>query len=105
METTVWISYDLGVSGDYEALYSWLDSLGAKECGDSVAYLKYKHSGELMKSLEKEITDVVTLNKRSRIYVVRREEGQIKGRFLVGRRKSAPWEGYGDIEDNSEDAA
>jgi hypothetical protein len=32
-----WLSFDLGVRGDYEALYEWLDALDAKECGDSVA--------------------------------------------------------------------
>ena len=31
--STIWISYDLGVRGDYENLYSWLDTHGAKECG------------------------------------------------------------------------
>ena len=33
--STIWISYDLGVRGDYEGLYAWLDSHGAKECGDT----------------------------------------------------------------------
>ena len=32
---TVWISYDLGIRGDYEGLYAWLDSHRAKECGDA----------------------------------------------------------------------
>ncbi len=105
MESTVWISYDLGVNGDYEALYSWLDSHAAKECGDSIAYLTYRHTGDLIACLEKEINSVVTLDKRSRIYVVRKDGDQIKGRFLIGHRKTAPWEGYGDIHDESEDAA
>ena len=105
MESTVWISYDLGVNGDYEGLYSWLDVRGAKECGNSVAYLTYEHSGELMSCLEEDLSGKVILDKRSRIYVVRKDEGQIKGRFLVGRRIAAPWEGYGDINDDSEDAA
>ena len=28
--STVWISYDLGVRGDYEGLYAWLDAHDAK---------------------------------------------------------------------------
>jgi hypothetical protein len=30
----VWISFDLGVRGDYEGMYAWLDTHNAKECGD-----------------------------------------------------------------------
>ena len=51
MKSAVWISYDLGVNGDYESLYSWLDIQGAKECGTSVAYLTYTHVDDLMESL------------------------------------------------------
>lgn len=28
---TIWISYDLGVQGDYEGLYGWLDTHKARE--------------------------------------------------------------------------
>ena len=37
MKKFIWLSYDLGIGGDYESLYSWLDNHEAKECGDSVA--------------------------------------------------------------------
>ena len=103
MQSIVWISYDLGVNGDYEGLYSWLDRLDAKECGTNVAYLTYIYAGDLMECLEDEITDEVSLDKHSRIYVIRREGEAVKGRYLVGRRKAAPWEGYGGIDDPSED--
>ena len=33
-EQMIWLSYDLGVDGDYENLYAWLDHKEAKECGD-----------------------------------------------------------------------
>lgn len=105
MKSTVWISYDLGVNGDYEGLYSWLDVHGAKECGSSVAYLTYTHPGDLMETLRDEISGMVSLNKRSRIYVVRRDGERLRGSYLVGRRKAAPWEGYGAINDDSDDAA
>ena len=104
-QSTVWISYDLGVTGDYESLYSWLDTRQAKECGSSVAYLTYSHDTELMACLLQDIKDHVTLDKRSRIYVVRKDGDDIKGRYLVGRRRAAPWEGYGEIDDQEEDSA
>ncbi len=28
-----WVCYDLGLRGNYDDLYSWLDSLGAKDDG------------------------------------------------------------------------
>ena len=105
MESLVWISYDLGVIGDYEGIYSWLDSRGAKECGDNLAFLTYCHTGDLIECLRDDISKEVILDKRSRIYAVRMVEGQVKGRFVVGRRKTAPWEGYGDVDDDTEDAA
>ena len=41
MKRAIWISYDFGVRGDYEGIYTWLDDHGAIECGDSIAFLKY----------------------------------------------------------------
>ena len=34
----IWLSFDLGVAGDYPGLYKWLDEHDAVECGDSVAF-------------------------------------------------------------------
>lgn len=106
--STIWISYDLGVSGDYEGIYAWLDDHDAQECGSSVAFVKhYDHGNEdLMDALKKDIHDAVNLDKRSRIYVIRRTEmGKQKGSYLIGRRKGSPWEGYGQQEETSDDEA
>jgi len=46
MHTAMWMSYDLGVKGDYEGLYAWLDDHDAKECGNSVAFLRYEYSAD-----------------------------------------------------------
>ena len=35
-QKAVWISFDLGVQGDYEGLYRWLDSFDARECGENL---------------------------------------------------------------------
>ena len=105
MKSTIWISYDLGASGDYEGMYAWLDDRGARECGSSVAFVEqYDHgSKNLMAALKDDIEAAVDLNKRSRIYVIWRLEDRQKGRFLIGGRKGAPWEGYGQQSDAAND--
>lgn len=48
--------------------------------------------------------------KNVRIYVIRaqREDGntisKVTGSFLLGRRKSNPWEGYGDNDNQEPDS-
>ena len=66
MTKAVWISFDLGVSGDYEGMYSWLDSHGAKERGDSLAFIKeYEAQRDLVAELKRDIKESVELNKRA----------------------------------------
>ena len=103
MKNMIWLSYDLGANGDYEGMYAWLDDQGAKECGSSLAFFRYSYEDDLVESLEQEISDAVSLNKRSRIYVIFREESKTKGRYVVGRRKSAPWVGFGNHDEPEED--
>jgi len=106
MRTAIWLSYDLGVNGDYESLYSWLDNHGAKECGSSVAFLKsYRYEGDLKDCLKKELGSAVSLDNRSRIYIVYRNGEKISGHYLIGRRKGAPWEGFGDRDEVEEDVS
>ena len=98
MKKAVWLSYDLGVRGDYTSLYEWLDNLDAKECGNSIAFFKYDvSSGEVLKNkIKKDISENVTLEKRDRIYIMYLDsKKKMKGSFIFGRRKSSPWEGYG----------
>lgn len=91
-----WLSYDLGFKGDYEGIYTWLDSVGAVECGDSFAYFKKKYEGNQIEALKDDIKNNVELDKLSRIYLIYfdSESGKTKGGFLFGKRKRAPWEGY-----------
>ncbi|HPO16507.1 MAG TPA: hypothetical protein PLI09_23935 [Candidatus Hydrogenedentes bacterium] len=106
MKSFIWFSFDLGVQGDYEALYSWLDNHEAKECGDSLACLRFEHSGDLIDALKKDLASHVHLNGRSRLYVIHLANGKMKGTFITGSRKTAPWTGYAvsaeDIEDTDE---
>ena len=98
MQRSIWLSYDLGVSGDYEGLYSWLADHGAKECGTSVAFLKnYSFERDIVESLEADIGEAVELNRRSRIYVIFRDNDRLRGKYVVGKRKAPPWTGFGNV--------
>ena len=105
---TVWISFDLGIRGDYESLYSWLDIKKARECGDNLAVLNYQFSGDLVQGLTRELRRELRTNKLSRIYLIymNDETGKVKGKWLFGGRKAAPWSGYAPLEgERGEDEA
>jgi hypothetical protein len=87
-ERRYWLAFDLGLSADYSALYEWLDSVHATECGIGVATFK---SGKTRDKVIKEVQSVVGDAPRSRIYLITFPMG---GRFIAGRRKAAPWEGF-----------
>lgn len=97
MISTIWISYDLGVRGDYEGLYAWLDNNKASECGSSIAVLKYQHEDDLVEKITKDLEAAIEITKKTRIYVVYRDRksNKNKGKFIFGGRKSAPWVGFG----------
>ena len=54
-----WLSYDLGIKGDYTGLYTFLDSVDAKECGDSVAFFTKDFGEKFLDALKKEIEKYV----------------------------------------------
>ena len=107
MADAIWVSYDLGVSGDYTGMYTWLDTHDAKECGDSVAYLRYEHpTADLIKDITKDLKAHVQIDpKKDRIYVVRLADGKIRGRFIFGRRRNSPWAGTAAKGEQGEDTA
>jgi len=103
MKTLIWISYDLGVRGDYEGIYTFLDTYDARECDDSIAVLSFEYEDDLIAELKAEIQKYVDLQPRSRVYVFSRDDKRYKGRFIFGRRKRAPWAGYAGRESEEED--
>jgi hypothetical protein len=107
MKNFVWVSFDLGVKGDYEGMYAWLDSQDAKECGDSVACFWFEHgTRDLLKELTKQLKHNVELDeKRSRVYVIRLVKGKMKGSFIFGRRRNSPWSGFGAAGEDAEDSS
>lgn len=94
--STIWLSFDLGIRGDYESLYAWLDSHSAKECGDSLAVFNFSWKEDLFKELRADLTDAVKIDKRTRIYVIYRDRAAEKnrGKFIIGGRRASAWEGY-----------
>ncbi len=94
----LWISYDLGVKGDYEGLYAWLENHEAQECGNSLATLQYEYTADLVDEIQKDLSECMSLARHDRIYMIWREDSKIKGKFLFGKRKAAPWSGYGSQE-------
>jgi len=96
MEKAIWVSFDLGLNGDYEGMYGWLDEHKAKECGDNFAFVRYPFSKNPVEAVKRGIKNRVTLDKRSRIYMIYlNDEGKMKGTFIFGARKQPPWTGYG----------
>jgi hypothetical protein len=94
MQSRVWFSYDLGIDGDYENLYSWLDSKGAVECGDGCASFMYSFRKDLDRELQKELKETIQLRQKDRIYIISVRGNKIFGKFIYGKRKRAPWAGY-----------
>lgn len=105
MKKAIWISYDLGIGGDYDGLYRWLANHDAVECGDGLAFFKYtpKDVNNILEELKMDIKGNVRINNKTRIYCIRKESDSMKGSFLFGARKGNPWEGYGDVDKDVED--
>jgi hypothetical protein len=106
-KNAIWMSFDLGIQGDYEGLYSWLDSHEARDCGDNLAFLNYEHGNDILEDLKADLDQFVKLEKRSKIYVIYLdpETKKMKGKFIFGNRKSPIWTGYGPQGANEEDHA
>ena len=110
MDRYIWLSYDLGIQGDYAHMYAWLDNYGAKDCGDSFAYLKYPmpkemNDEELVAYIKKDLENNIEFKPGNRVYLIRYnpDKKSSTGTFLIGKRKAAPWEGYGDKDSDSSD--
>jgi hypothetical protein len=98
-----WLSYDLGLASDYGPLYTWLDKIQARECGDSVATFT---SNKTREELKKELIDVVRSTVPSgRLYLIgKNSAGKIVGGFILGGRKRPSWSGFAqDMETGEEE--
>ena len=102
------LNFDLGLKGDYESLYRFLDNNKAQDCCNSNCAFEFPFSNNKLNHSEKFIEvksvleDNVSLKRGDRIYcIVHNEEGIPRGSFLYGHRQRPVWEGYG--EKNKED--
>jgi len=105
MKKTFWLSFDLGLKGDYPGLYAWLDGCQAKECGYGLAVFKFEcQTDDPATEIGAELRKQVQFEEmKDRVYLIWRddEKGKNAGAFLIGRRKAAPWEGYAVSEGES----
>ena len=63
---------------------------------EASATIKYDVKKDLMKELKADLSETLSLQKRTRIYVIHLDSQtkKMKGTFLFGGRKAAPWSGY-----------
>jgi hypothetical protein len=97
MKKAVWLTFDLGIQGDYQSLYQWLDTQQAIECGDNVAFVNFEYDGkgDLANQIKESLKNTIKEDSKTRIYVIWRQKDKgVKGRFIFGQRKSPPWAGY-----------
>jgi hypothetical protein len=95
-----WVIFDLSLSASFERLYAWLDDRKAVECGENAATFS---SDKAFNAVAKELAATMQDHGRgSRIYLIGRQEHSVIGRFVVGRRRARPWEGFGSTPASDE---
>lgn len=87
-----WISFDLGLTGDYSQFYEWLDSQYAEECGSGMAsFVSTKTPDQIVA----EIREILKGNSRARAYIISKlPDERFGGKFVAGSRKAPPWAGF-----------
>jgi hypothetical protein len=101
MKVRIWLSYDLGIQGDYAGIYTWLDEQKATECGDSIATFLFDDRDDIKTTIKESLKKFVEFKKNDRIYLIfKNQKGNYTGSFIIGNRKSSPWEGYASAEDD-----
>jgi hypothetical protein len=70
-----------------------------------MALLNFDYSHSLKDELKSALEEEVSIDKRARIYIVYRDDikNTIKGAFLFGGRREAPWTGYAERESGAID--
>ena len=114
MKKSVWLSYDLGIQGDYDHLYAQLDNHNAVECGNSIAYLEIDvtvglDDADFIKWIKSDMEKTIVFKPGNRLYIIRRitdeKRDSFFGQFIIGKRKASPWEGFGEKPEAVEDGA
>jgi len=91
-ENRYWISFDLGLMGDYSHFYEWLDTHNAEECGAGTAAIVSMKS---LDAIVAEMKEILRDTPRARAYILSKlPDGRFGGKFVVGGRRKAPWAGF-----------
>ena len=88
----------MGVGGDYENLYQWLDDHKAKLCSNGTACFNYDfpENADGDEMLKKDLLQKISTKPGNILYLVRKNNEQnVVGSFLYGKRQAAPWVGFG----------
>lgn len=104
----------MGVGGDFQGMYSWLDDNEATECGSNNTFFNYSYpdniqtDNEFVEFLKNELESKINFKPGNRIYIIRKsidknKNGKTIGSFIIGKRKANPWEGFGTKVENSID--
>lgn len=113
----VWLTFDLGVRGDYDSLYQWLDEKEALECGSGVATFMYEFGISdrqltapeivpVFDRLKTELQERINGIEKGRVYALTQINGPKLGPlglFLFGSRKISPWDGFANKENVAPD--
>ena len=93
---TVWITFDLGLDGDYKGLYAWLDAHDANGCGESMAVLSYHCEGSIPDRIRDDLRASICVDAYTSIYVIYRDPvtNENRGAFIFGERGIPAWNGY-----------
>lgn len=105
MKAFLWLSFDLGVRGDFEGMYQFLGEHDAKECGDSMGAFWFEYKKDLLTELTKQLKEAVAFDKRSRVYVIVPKGNKHVGKFIVGTRRAPPWTAYLPSQQEEEDVS
>jgi hypothetical protein len=99
------LNYDLGIRGEYDNLYIFLDTNKAIDCGNSNCAFEYHFKGlnldyeDKFNQLKEDLDSIISFSKNDRVYViVHNDEGKPRGKFIFGQRKTPIWDGYAQKE-------
>jgi len=99
MANRYWLCFDVGLTSSFERLFAWLDDHEASECGENIATFLHDKSFE---ALAAELAGTVQKDngRGTRLYLIGKMSPKDKkmgiyGRFIAGKRKASPWQGFG----------
>ena len=112
MKKGIYVNYDLGLKGDYETFFTWLDSQSALECGRNSAFMNLElPEGVSPPAYVKEslLKYGFKFSDFARIYVSWLNSEKVPvivGEFISGGRVRAPWFGFANqINDKRADVS